>query len=476
MDLKLIERVEKSFPRISSLWIGIIAIGLFLIIMDKLFGDILASVFSKEMIYIIIFVVYFLVWLYYRNKLPRKKKDKIGLILSIQAENDKQKIRIKEDFFEKLKERLSVNNLTDSFDVLFLSDYQTEKVNSIIEKHTNLLNRLKQKDYIVSEEDKQILVSWKKIEEKTQGNFWIFGKIKERIEGEKKYFFTLDARVIHFQLQDRNINPVKKAFDDSWIRKISIDEKVELFGFELAAELVFIGLNYVTGIAAYISNDPQTAFKLHESLLNELHRKFSSLPQNLKKIQKNIIKFLADECVLIAHNYLLQEDKVNTKLYIDKIFQYSKDNYDGYLLKSVYEFSLENNPTKSVETCNVAMKFSAGNGTWRYNKAFLLLFMNEFSKALELYVEIENYDYYGEETAVDQVIYFNEQRLIVEPDNLISNFILGFVYFKKKNNPAQALEYFENIKIQKSRSTDIEKFFEKINKFLQEIKLSLSLR
>lgn len=50
MDLKLIERAEKSFPKFSSLWIGIIIIGLCLIIIDTLFGTLLSSLVSKEIL------------------------------------------------------------------------------------------------------------------------------------------------------------------------------------------------------------------------------------------------------------------------------------------------------------------------------------------------------------------------------------------------------------------------------------------
>ena len=476
MDLKLIERIEKSFPRISSLWIGIIAIGLCLIIIDTLFGDGLSKVISKELFYLIIIGIYFLVWFYFRNKLPRKKEGKIGLILSIEAENDKQKIRIKNDFFEKLKELLRNNNLLSSFDIIFLNDYQTESINKILEKHSDLLNRVNQKNYKITDEDKKTKENWEKIARKIHGDFWVWGKIKERLEGRNKFFFNLEARVIHSPLRTEVNNPVKKAFDESWIRKISIDEKAESLGFEFAAELVFIGLNYVTGIAAYISNDPNTALKLHESLLNELKRKFISLPPNLKNIQENIIKHLSDECVLIAHNYLLQADIKNTKFYIDKIFMYSPNNYDGYLLKSVYEFSLENDPSKSLETCKVAMKYSNGNGTWRYNKAFLLLFLGKHSEALKLYSEIENFKYEGEEITINQVIYFNESRLIENPNDLISNFILGFVYLKKIHNNPQSLEYFENIKLKCSERTETKEIFQKVNEYLKEINRSLGIK
>lgn len=295
------------------------------------------------------------------------------------------------------------------------------------------------------------------------------------MQGENKYFFNLEARVLHSPLQSNVTNPLKRAFDESWIKKISIDEKAESIGFEFTAELVFIGLNYVTGIAAYISNDPITAFELHESLLNELNKKFPTLPPNLNKIQKNIIKFLADECVLIAHNYLLQADKTNTKLFIDKIFQYSKDNYDGYLLKSVYLFSLENDPLKFIETCDIAVKFSGKNGTWRYNKAFLLLYLNRYQEALKLYSEIENINYNDEEITLTQVIYFNENRIKSAPNDFRSNFVLGFVYLRKMNNPAHALEYFELIEREYSNNHDFKELNKRVKGYLIEIRRSIGI-
>ncbi|OGU73788.1 MAG: hypothetical protein A2V93_02850 [Ignavibacteria bacterium RBG_16_34_14] len=397
------------------------------------------------------------------------------MLISIQTENDKQKIRIKDDFTEKIKLLISENNLSDFIQIILLNDFQAERVNGILSNHTDLLNRRKRKKYPESKSDKKLEKGWIRIKKLTGGNFWIWGNIKERLDLENKYVFNLDARVTHAPISVRIQNPVEKALKESWARRIFISEKVELFGFKFTAELIYIAVNYVTGIAAYISYDPFTAFRLHENLLNELRKKFNIIPPNLKILEKNIYKFLSDESAQICFFYMGQRDEENAIDSLNKIFLYSSENYEGYLLKSIFEFSFEKDPIKALKTCKVAKRYSNKNGTWRYNEAFLLLYLKRFEEAIVLYKEIENYSYKGEDGIVSEVIDFNKNRLADNVNDLVSNFVLGFVYYKKKDNFPLAEEHFNRILQTNSNTKVKEPIIKLVTQYLKEINKLMGL-
>jgi len=163
VDIGIIERIEKSFPRLSSLWIGSMAIILLLIPIDILFGNMISDAISKEVIYISVIIIYVLIWKYFRERLPQRLKGKIGFVISIETENDKQRLRLKNDFISHIKVLLNENNISDAFHLILLNDFQTEKVNRILNDHIELLSRVKNANYSMKSRDRKINEKWKNL-------------------------------------------------------------------------------------------------------------------------------------------------------------------------------------------------------------------------------------------------------------------------------------------------------------------------
>jgi hypothetical protein len=80
---------------------------------------------------------------------------------------------------------------------------------------------------------------------------------------------------------------------------VSFPEKIEAKGFGLTSDWIFIAAMYITGYAAFLSNDPSTAYELHKNLQKELN-KFRPLPSNLQNMSNNLKRLLSAELVLKA--------------------------------------------------------------------------------------------------------------------------------------------------------------------------------
>jgi len=129
----------------------------------------------------------------------------------------------------------------------------------------------------------------------------------------------------------------------------------------------------------------------------------------------------------------------------------------------------------ALRSIKQAAKLSKHDGAWRYSKAFLLLYLKKYGEALKTYFDIENYKYKGEEITLGQVIKFNKDRLEIKNNDIVSNFILGFVYLKKLKNYPTSLEYFEKIITNYTEDKESYLILRKVDEFLKEIKREMKI-
>jgi hypothetical protein len=73
------------------------------------------------------------------------------------------------------------------------------------------------------------------------------------------------------------------------------------------------------------------------------------------------------------------------------------------------------------------------------------MYSEKFSEALKIYQQIAKPQnkYEKEEIALQEVIEYNENFLIHNPTKIWSNFIIGFLKYKKIENGMDAYGYFE---------------------------------
>lgn len=447
---------EDRLVRGSSLVMALVAIGAAAIAMDG-FVEKLSTSKYRFLIYLLLELFWLAYWYHERYKLPVTKKGKIGIVLSLRTESNKTKIRLKEDFVRRLNELILSNQLGNIIDIVLLKNHQAERLEPLFDKVAGEAaiantNRL----------DPAIIKEWNDLRKKIRGHFFVWGAIKERDEGT--YYVETNGLVTHSPIPGQ----LRKAFSEDatsiWGHQFSFAKKAEYRGFLFSAEYLFIEAKYIIGIAAFISGDLQTAFRLHESLPNDLQQiRFNP---NYERIRKRLTHLLAEEHALFAR---YESDSAKAAQHLDKAFQWDPHNYTAHLLRAINEFANERNPTKALGTINAIASFAGRDGTWRYSKGFLLMYLERFEKALSVYREITRHSYEGEDEILRQVYDFNVARLKIEPEKTQSLFILGFLKYKKDRNRKEALRYFEEFLAKAQKQASFEYLVKEAQRYKQEL-------
>lgn len=393
----------------------------------------------RALVYVAVSILWFAYWLHLRNSLPKNRKGCIGILICIETENDKQKLRLKNDFVRRLRELINQKKLSKKIQILLCSNYQAECINKVFE------------EYVKNKESNDAIKRWQNIQKRTNGHFYIYGSIKERVDRENKYFFDIHAIAVHASVEKAAQEEMVRDFSNVWYDKISFQEKIEFRGFEFVADTIFIAVQYIIGIAAFVSGDMKLALELHRSLSQDqfFTNSHNAFPK-LVFVKEKLRILLAEEYYQFGRIYASQGDYDKADDFLDKSLV-TMNNYGASLLKSVIAFLYRSNPSESLEWVRKAKSFSTIDGTWRYNEGFLLMYMEDFDSALKVYKDIANVSYQGEEQTLTQIYDFNLDILRKHPKKVQSYFIIGFLKYRKESNCPSALEYFNKF-LAKSKS------------------------
>jgi len=464
MTDKMLNYIKDNFSLKTAFLCGLLGLLIFFAGIDGFIEKFISNVLYRAIIYFVVCLTWFFYWLYERNYMPKNKKDYVGIVICIETENDKQKNRLKNDFVKRFRELIAQKNLKKIINIILLSNYQAKYAIRVLEEYAN------------NKQNKEAVKEWQKIRKRTQGHFFVYGSIKERQDGENRYYLDLEALVIHAPVQFHTQKQIVQDFLSVWYKQISFKEKLEFKGFLFAADSIFIAVQYVVGIASLVSGDIFLALELHTRLDNDPYfLKVSSLQPNLLNVKKKLKILLAEENFLIAKSFSKQGAFPEAERYLEQSLSI-EPNYGSYLLKSIIEFSSKNNPDESLKCVYRARDLATRNdGTWRYNEGFLLIYMERFTESLKVYHRIVNTSFVGEENRLVEIYRFNEDFLKAHPEKIQSCFIIGFLKYKKEQNYPVALEYLEKF-ISKNISQDKYRVLrEKAEVYQKEIKKKMDL-
>ena len=397
--------------------------------------------------YSFLIFLWFIIWVFFKFNLPKNKKNKIGILVAINSENDKQKVRMKIDFIDGMKNTVVKNNLDDLLNISYLQDYKANKVREILSGYNQV--KIKQNNRtIIDHKSTKEYKRYVKFQNKTKFHLIIYGQIIERNDIENKYILNLDAIVIHKPLNMNISNNLARDFQKIFPQEISFYEKLEFSCFQSAKENVFLASRYIIGTAALLSGDPFTAYQVHKNLLADLkNTTFENLNTkniDIKYIESRLIKLLATELVQQSRYYqILKGDNISAKSLLDQAEQIDNHNYDILILRSYYFVVIDGDFIKALESCRIAKNYSNGNGIWLYNMAFLFMAMNNFKEGYSCYKKIKESKFTDELLTINQCIEFNENYFKVNSFHYQSLFILGYLYYFKIDNLPMALEKFE---------------------------------
>jgi len=299
------------------------------------------------------------------HRLPRVPNGKVGIILSISAEDDQEAKRVQSDFTKELARRLRTGRLRESFVLIPLPQYLIDRLETDPAETSKLITRLR-------------------------GHFFLKGYSKRRIvEGVEYHLVKTESMVRHAAIP----KAVSQEFAKDMSAHLPADIRVAIDGdaiaFEATATQIGLGARYSIAVAAGLSG----ALTYSEELLNEVEQELSAIspaPATLDALSRavdNRLKSILLRIILIlSETYFLKRDKnilVATEPYCQKMLQRDPGCYVAKLQQAIICFVLRRDLISSralLDRCR-----GEKDNTYRYGQAFLLGYEGKLQEAHEAY-------------------------------------------------------------------------------------------
>ncbi len=369
-----------------------------------------------------IFIIY---WITYTQFLPKRKKNRIGVVISVHVESKEDYVLFKNDFLKPFKEQLG--ELNRLFQIIPLKNFQSENISC--------------------EDDVRVILK------KTKSQFIVWGSVKKR-KKDNQYFFDLRAMVVHSPIDEIRKIVLVNDFNALLPNKITFESNFQPEAFEFRSNQLYVAVEYITGRAALLSGDPKIALQLHESLYKKIKEGFVC-PVSHRKLSK----IISLEHAILADKEFIDSDQKISETFIKHVatsLEYDSENYSSLLKQAIVDFNQGGGDAKkSLKTIQKAQSCARGK-EWIYSKAFLHFWLKDFPKAFSECDRLEKKDFKDEDILVKQICEFNENLLQKFPDNIAIKYWLGFLYLVKLKNKPMAYKYFDQIKdVQNSLYTEI---------------------
>ena len=442
---------EEKLPEVKTLVIGIgVLVGSFKGI-DGFLSQ-FACLKIRSIVYLLLFFSWIIYWLFYRFYLPRNKKNKVGIVIAIFSENENERQKLKADFISKIKGDFKQEGILNFSEVIFLKNHFSKQ----IKESNNPREKLE------------------KINKKIKAHFYVWGDVKKRPDGDEgeKYFLNFQGCVIHKPIPQNLSQEISKDFSKVLPRAVNFLEKRYFKGFEVSAKLVHLAAKYIIGIAAFVSQDPQLAFRLHDGLKEQFNI-FRPLPLHLQDIRDRIPHLISDETLWIARWHYENKRTNETKTFLKRCLAENNNNYGAWLFKSIIDFLIDKNIDEALKSIGKAEKCSNNTFEWRYSKAFLYFWKEDYEKALKLCQKIKQQNYQGEEITLDEVRTFNLNLLKENKTKAQLYFWIGYLSYFKQYNLCNALQDFENF--EKLADSKMNSLKQKSSAYLGEIKKKMEI-
>lgn len=455
MDITKILNISKvELPRIKTLTYGYILIVGFAISINNLVIDFanFIGLRLRPVLYPALFIIWTLYWIFYKYYLPRNKKDKVGIVIAIYSENERERQQLKLDFIAKLKKDLKQEGLSKDCHIIFLKNHFSNQIFEADDQRSKV----------------------ETLNKKIKAHFYVFGDIKKRPDGDdgEKFFLYFQGFVTHKPIPRSLSRAITLEFSKALPQEINFFEKRGFKGFETSATLVHLAAKYIIGIAALVSNDPQFALRLHTGLKDQFNA-YRPLPPNLQDIRNRIPILISDEKLWISR-WHFENNRLNEsrKLLYEAIIENSK-NYGAWLFKAIFDFLIDENVAESVSSIKKAERCANDTYEWRYSKAFLFFWKGDYISALNICGKIRKQNYRDEELTLAQVRRFNLD-ILNRSSSLRPQlyFWMGYLSYFKEGNLPNALDDFE--KFEKFSTPEMFVLKQKSTIYLQQIKIKMS--
>ncbi len=456
MDIeKILYIAEEKLPQIKTLILGLfVTLGVIATI-NSLVIDFANFIDFKirPFLYPLLIFLWIGYWTFNKFRLPRNKKEKVGIVIAIYSENERERQKLKADFITKLKEDLRQEGILDFTEVIFLKNHFSYEIKESSDPRLKL----------------------EKINKKIKAHFYVWGDVKKRSDGEdaEKYFINFQGYVVHKPISQNLSKEISVDFSKVLPSEVNFLEKRSFKGFEASATIVHLAAKYIIGVAAFVSHDPRLALKLHNGL-KEQFNKFRPLPSHLQDIRNRIPILISDETLWIA-KWHFQENRIDdAKSFLEKSLKENGNNYGAWLFKAILDFLVDKNPDEAIKSIEKAKRYTQNTFEWRYSEAFLYFWKGNYPKALKICQAIKKQAYQNEEMTLSEVREFNLNLLQNEEPKVQLYFWIGYLAYFKEKNIGNALQDFE--KFEELANTSMETLKQKSSSYLVDIKRQMKIQ
>lgn len=453
MDLEKLNYItEETLPQIKTLIIGVVLLLGAFIASDGFFEKFL-DLKIRAVLYLFLLILWVSFWMFNKFCLPRNKKNKVGIVIAIYSENETERQKLKADFISKLKEDLQKEGILNFTNVIFLKNHFSSQI----------------KD---SENPRAKLETMNK---KIKAHFYVWGDVKKRQDGDEgeKYFINFQGYVIHKPISQNLSQVISIDFSKVLPKEVNFLEKRSFKGFEASATIVHLAAKYIIGIAAFVSQDPQLALRLHNGLKDQFNA-FRPLPPHLQDIRNRIPLLISDEKLWIAKWHYENNRIDEAKLFLEQSIAENNNNYGAWLFKAIIDFMVDKNIDEAMKSVKKAEQYAKNSFEWRYSKAFLCFWKEDYQNALKTCQKIKQQSYLMEPITLDEVRIFNLNLLLDNESKVQLYFWIGFLSYFKRNNLVDALQDLENF--ERLADNTMNELRQKSSAYLLEIKRKMNIK
>lgn len=442
-------------PQIKTLIFGIFVILGIIAAINNLVIDFANFIGFKirPFLYPILMILWIGYWVFNKFYLPINKKNKVGIVIAIYSENETERKKLKADFISKLKKDLQEEGILNFSNVIFLKNHFSEQI----------------KD---SENPRLKLET---INKKIKAHFYVWGDVKKRPDGDEgeKYFINFQGYVVHKPIPQNLSQVISIDFSKVLPKEVNFLEKRSFKGFEASATIVHLAAKYIIGIAAFVSQDPQLALKLHNGLKDQFNA-FRPLPSHLQDIRNRIPLLISDETLWISKWHYENNRIDEAKTFLEKSLTENNNNYGAWLFKAIIDFMVDKNTDEALKSVKKAEQNAKNSYEWRYSKAFLCFWKEDYQNALKTCQKIKQQSYLMEPITLDEVRIFNLNLLSDNESKAQLYFWIGFLSYFKRNNLVDALQDLENF--ERLANSSMNELRQKSSAYLLEIKRKMNIK
>lgn len=456
MNLETLNSItEEKLPQAKTLILGLLVLLGTIVAVNGLVIDFanFVGVKIRPFLYSSSLLVWVGYWALNKFRLPRNKKDKVGIVIAIYSENEKERQKLKADFISKLKKNLQQEGILNFSNVIFLKNHFSNQIKEADNPRSKL----------------------ESINKKIKAHFYVWGDVKKRSDGDdgEKYFINFQGYVIHKPISHSLSQTISIDFSKVLPREVNFLEKRSFKGFEASATIVHLAAKYIIGIAAFVSHDPQLALRLHSGLKDQFNA-FRPLPPRLQDIRNRIPLLISDEKLWIARWHFENNKTSEAKQFLQEAISENDNNYGAWLFKAMVDFLIDKNVDEAMESVNRAERYAKNTFEWRYSKAFLYFWKEDYQSALRLCQKIKSQSYLAESITLEEVRKFNLNLLADTNSKVQLYFWIGFLSYFKRSNLGDALQDFENF--EKLASGNMNLLKQKSGAYLREIKQKMEIK